>query len=320
MQDKISIANTDLFVTFSIGISNFPQDGDTPTILLRNADTAMYKAKELGKNQYQFYNQEMTELAIQRAEIEHDLRLALENGELIPYFQPKFNALTNKIIGMEALIRWEHPIKGLIPPNDFITIAEEIGLIIPIDKFMMQKSIQIVQEWQKEGLDTGVISLNLSIKQLEKEDCIDTLKNLLTSFSLIPEMLELEITENQIMNNPEISITILQEIRNLGIGISVDDFGTGYSSLSYLKRLPINKLKIDKSFIDDLPDDKDDVAITKAIIALAESLGLDLIAEGVETKEQLEFLVSKGCNIIQGYYYSKPLPAHAYRELLLKYQ
>ncbi len=320
MQERIAIADTNIFITFSIGISNFPQDGDTPAILLRNADTAMYKAKELGKNQYQFYNPQMTQIAVQRAGIVHDLRLALENDEFIPYFQVKMDALENKIIGAEALIRWNHPSKGLLFPDEFISIAEEAGLIISIDTMMMQKTLTIMQKLHKEGVMTGTMSINLSMKQLENEKCLENLSDLLKHYAVDAEKLELEITENQIMRHPESAIEILKGIRNLGVHISIDDFGTGYSSLSHLKQLPIDKLKIDKSFIDDIPDDKDDIAIVKAIIALAKNLSLEIIAEGVETKEQLDFLLLNGCKNIQGYHYSKPLPAEAYKEFLLRYQ
>ncbi|MDB2562257.1 EAL domain-containing protein [Sulfurimonas sp.] len=320
MQEKISIDDINIFITFSIGISNFPQDGDTPAILLRNADTAMYKAKELGKNQYQFYSPQMTKIAVHRASIEHDVRLAIENDEFIPYFQPKIDAKSGKIIGAEALVRWDHPTKGLIFPDKFITIAEDAGLIMSIDKLMMKKTLTIMQKWQEEGLNTGTLSLNLSMRQLEHEQCLDNLKKLLDEYTVASKDIELEITENQIMSNPESAIKILKGIRKLGLSISVDDFGTGYSSLSYLKQLPINKLKIDKSFIDDLPDDKDDVAIVEAIIGLSKSLNLDIIAEGVETKEQLDFLVLRGCSNIQGYYYSKPIPADEYKRFLIGYQ
>lgn len=320
MQEKIFIGDISIFITFSIGISNFPQDGDTPAILLRNADTAMYKAKESGKNQYQFYSPQMTVLALKRARIEYDLRLAIDNDEFVPYFQVKMDALQEKIIGAEVLVRWNHPDKGLVFPGEFIGIAEDTGLIVSIDKIMMRKTLATMHTWHKEGLVTGTISINLSMKQLEHKECLENLEDLIKEYAVDSKHLELEITENQIMRNPESAIKILKGIRSLGIDISIDDFGTGYSSLSYLKKLPINKLKIDKSFIDDLPDDKDDIAIVKAIIALAKNLSLEIIAEGVETKEQLEFLVSNGCNNIQGYYYSKPLPMEAYKDYLSKYQ
>ena len=320
MQEKFKIDNKEIYTTFSIGISNFPQDGDTPEILLRNADTAMYKAKELGKNQFQFYNATMTQVALQRAQIERDIRSALERDEFIPYFQPKIDTQNNRIIGMETLIRWNHPKLGFIMPSEFISIAEETGLIIPIDRFMMKKTLQIIKKWIDEGLHIGVLSLNLSIKQLEDISCIETLRAILSNHNIEAKYLELEITESQIMSNPKSAIEMLNHIKELGISLSVDDFGTGYSSLSYLKRLPIDTLKIDRSFISELPQDKEDVAIVKAIIALAQSLNMNTVAEGVETQEQLDFLVSQGCYNIQGYYYSKPLPEDEYKDFLLQYQ
>ena len=221
---------------------------------------------------------------------------------------------------MEALVRWNHPQKGLIQPNDFISIAEETGLIIPLDMWMMENTMKIMQQWHKEGLNTGRLSLNLSIKQLESKGCIERFKQVIDDTGVDANYLELEITEGQIMQDSEHSITVLQEIRDLGVHVSIDDFGTGYSSLSYLKRLPIDTLKIDRSFINDLPDDEEDSAIVKAIVVLANSLKLELIAEGVETQEQQEYLVSEGCSNIQGYYYSKPLEREEYKEFLLKYQ
>ena len=320
MNQTIIIDGMKIFTTFSIGISRFPQDSSDPNTLLRNADTAMYKAKETGKNQYQFYDSRMTQKAIRNATIEQDLRLALENDELVPYFQIKMDGANEKIIGMEALVRWNHPTLGLVMPDTFIPIAESTGLIVQMDSLMIQNSIQQVKKFQEEGLNVGVLSINLSMRQLEKEGCSERLKNILLQYNYDPKDLEIEITETQIMQDPDMAIKTLQKIRNLGVNISVDDFGTGYSSLSHLKRLPINKLKIDRSFINELPHDKDDAAIVKAIISLAKNLDLDIIAEGVESKEQLDFLLDQGCSNIQGYYYSKPLPANKYKELLLKYQ
>ncbi len=320
MQEKITIDAKDIYTTFSIGISRFPEDGVTPEILLRNADTAMYKAKEMGKNQYQFYNQKMTELAVERSTIEHQLRLALENNELIAYYQPKIDANTKTVVGMEALVRWNHKEFGIIMPDKFISIAEDTGLIIPLDKWMMRETMRTMKVWHNQGLNTGKLSINLSIKQLEDLNCVADLKALLDEIDINPHYIELEVTESQIMKDPELSINILSQIRDLGISISIDDFGTGYSSLSYLKKLPIDKVKIDRSFIQDLPYDENDIAIVRAIIALASSLKLEIIAEGVETKEQLDFLVNEGCSTIQGYYYSKPIPKNEYEDFLVHYQ
>ncbi len=318
MQTPFHISDIELFITFSIGISNYPDDGDTSEILLRNADTAMYKAKDSGKNNYKFYNEEMTKIAFEKVELEKDIRTALQNNEFVPYFQPKIDAKNLKLIGLEVLVRWIHPQKGMIFPDKFISFAEEVGLIGNIDNYMMRSAIKQLMEWRKEGLDTGKLSINLSAKQLSSKTYITELKDIIYAFACDTCNIELEITESHIMDDPQKAIITLQEIRKLGINISIDDFGTGYSSLAYLKKLPINKLKIDRSFVMDTPEDKDDVAIVKAIISLATNLGLKVIAEGVETKEQVDFLLSEGCNDIQGYYFSKPLCAKDCKEFILK--
>ena len=319
MKDPIHIDGNTMHTTFSIGISSYPEDGNTTEILLRNADTAMYKAKDKGRNTYEFYNTSMTEQVLKRVTLETDLREAIENNVFKAYYQPKFNASTNQIIGMEALIRWEHKTLGMIPPDEFIPLAEEIGLISKIDEWMMRHTLQTVNTWYKEGIFTGQLSLNVSMKQLEDKNFVREVKQIISETSFNPKFLELEITENQIMKEPEATINILNNIKSLGVTISIDDFGTGYSSLSYLKRLPIDRLKIDKSFIQDIPADEDDTAIVQTIIVLAQSLKLDIIAEGVETIEQKDFLVASGCEHIQGYFYSQPLPEDQYKKFLIKH-
>lgn len=316
MQEKFIIDAIEINTTFSIGVSLFPKDGITSEILLRNADTAMYTAKENGKNTYAFYDKEMTALAFERVHLENDIIRALENGEFEPYFQVQMDSKSDKVIGMEVLIRWNHPTKGLIFPDMFITFAEEIGILSTIDNYMMKKSMKIVLEWYKKGLNPGVLSLNLSAKQLENDTYVEEVKEIVTSTGFDYANLELEILEGQVMHHPKKAVQILEEIRDLGVMIAVDDFGTGYSSLSYLKTLPIDKLKIDRSFVRDLPADKDSVAIVKTIIALANNLNLEIIAEGAETKEQVDFLRAEGCAYIQGYYYSKPIPADEFEKLL----
>jgi len=316
MKAPIQINGYTMHTTFSIGVSSYPEDGDTTEILLRNADTAMYKAKDKGRNTYEFYNESMTEQVLKRVRLETDLRQAIEHGDFQAFYQPKLNALTNKVIGMEALIRWEHKTMGMIPPDEFIPLAEEIGLIAKIDEWMMRHTLNRANQWYQEGLFLGKLSLNISMIQLEDDNFIDKVKKIISQTDFNPESLELEITESQIMKNPESTISILNKIKALGITISIDDFGTGYSSLSYLKRLPIDRLKIDKSFVQDIPDDEDDTAIIRAIISLAQSLKLKIIAEGVETVEQKDFLVESGCENIQGYFYSKPLPEDEFRDFL----
>ncbi len=319
IQEPIIINKQELYTTASIGISSYPEDGNTSTILLRNADTAMYKAKENGKNNYMFYNTKMTELAFERVVLESSLRKAIDENEFITYYQPKVNATTGSVIGLEALVRWLHPELGLVSPIQFIPLAEDIGLMKNIDQWMMMNAMKTIMRFKEEGIETGVLSLNVSMKQLENKKFIEYLQDLIEEIGFDTKYLELEITESQIMKNPESAIYTLNYIRNLGIKISVDDFGTGYSSLSYLKRLPIDNLKIDRAFVKDAYKDEDDAAIVRVIIALARSLKLSFIAEGVETQEQLDFLLEEGCDDIQGYFYSKPLPENELREFLVKY-
>jgi EAL domain-containing protein (putative c-di-GMP-specific phosphodiesterase class I) len=269
----------------------------------------MYKAKEEGRNNFQFYASEMTNFAMERMVMKASLRHAIDYNEFIIYYQPQIDARSGKLTGMEALIRWQHPVLGLVQPAKFISLAEESGLIVEIDRWVMTTAMKQFTQWYKVGLEPGVLALNLSMRQLRSDDFIETLQESMKAVDFKPEWLELEVTEGEMMKKPEESIIKLEQISRMGIEIAIDDFGTGYSSLAYLKRLPVSKLKIDQSFIQGLPDDKDDVAIVKAIIALAESLDLELIAEGVETDAQKEFLLASGCEHIQGYYYAEPIPA-----------
>jgi EAL domain-containing protein (putative c-di-GMP-specific phosphodiesterase class I) len=251
----------------------------------------------------------MTELAFERVVMEASFRQALKNEEFVVYYQPQINGKSGALIGMEALVRWQHPSMGLVSPAKFMPLAEATGLIIELDRLVMKSAMLQLAQWYEKGLNPGILAMNLAIKQLQKKDLIDVLKNLMKESACQPSWIEFEVTEGQIMTNPQEAIRVLSDISALGIELAVDDFGTGYSSLSYLKKLPINKLKIDQSFVRDLPDDEEDSAISSAIIALAKSLKLNVIAEGVETKEQKEFLVENGCENIQGYFYAKPMPA-----------
>jgi len=314
----INIEGNVLYVSSSIGISLYPDDGDTSANLLKYADSAMYKAKDEGRNNFQFYSAEMTAIALERVIMETNLREALKNKDFVVYYQPQMNGLNDKIVGMEALVRWQHSSMGLISPIKFIPIAESTGLIVELDRFVMKTAMTQFVKWYKEGLNPGVLAMNLSIKQIQRKDFIPVFKNLLIETGCKSEWVELELTEGQIMSNPEESIKVLQQINDIGVELAIDDFGTGYSSLAYLKRLPIDKLKIDRAFIKDLPDDEEDAAITRAVIALAKSLNLKLIAEGVETQEQRDFIVENGCHNIQGYFYSKPIPADEMRAFLTK--
>ncbi len=317
LSKSIKINENILYVSSSIGISIYPDDGASAQNLLKFADSAMYKAKDEGRNNFQYYSSEMTELAFERIVMEASLRAALENKEFVVYFQAQVNAQTNKLIGMEALVRWQHPTIGLITPDKFIPLAESTDLIIELDKYVMKTAMKQIASWYKAGYNPGVLAMNLSVKQLQKQDFILIFKKLMKETKAQAEWLELEVTEGQIMKNPEEAIKTLKQISNLGIELAIDDFGTGYSSLAYLKKLPIDKLKIDQAFVKDLPDDEEDAGITKAVIALATSLNLRVIAEGVETQAQRDFLLKNGCNNIQGYFYAKPMPAEEF-ELILQ--
>jgi len=311
ISNQIVLDSHEIVVTSSMGISVYPADGEDGKVLLKNADTALSRAKADGKNTYQFFTTKMNEVALERLILENQLRKVLSQNELRVYYQPQVEANTGKIIGTEALIRWQHPELGLVSPTKFIPVAEEMGLIIPIGEWVLRTACKQNKIWQQSGFPPLRISVNMSSRQFQSDNLLQIVKNALTDSQLNPIYLELELTESVLMaeESDEINniISLLTELRSIGIKIAIDDFGTGYSSLSYLKRFPVNSLKIDRSFVKDIPIDNDDAAITRAIIALAHSLRLYVIAEGVETLEQLEFLQNQQCEIIQGYYFSTPL-------------
>ena len=317
LSKPIVINNHELYISSSIGISIYPNDGISFMDLLKYADAAMYKAKNEGRNNFQYYSPEMTKLAFERVIMETHLRDSLKHNNFIVYYQPQVDGKTDKIIGMEALVRWNHPTLGMISPAKFIPLAESTGLIVNLDRFVMKTAMTQLASWYKKGLNPGVLAMNLAVKQLQQKDFIPMFTKLMQETNCKAEWIELEVTEGQIMNNPEKAIKILKEISALGVELAIDDFGTGYSSLAYLKKFPINKLKIDQAFVKDLPSDEEDAAITKAVIALAKSLKLRIIAEGVEEEKQKNFIVENGCTNIQGYFYSKPISADE-MELLLE--
>ncbi len=319
VQEPIEIDNNTFNITFSIGISSFSKDGADADVLISNADTAMYKAKEMGRNNYQFYNETMGEYTLHRVTLEKNLKIALQEDQFEAFYQPQIDAITGRVIGAEALIRWHSPELGFVSPADFIPIAEQTNLIIQIDLWMMRKTMNQLILFQEAGIEIGKLALNISAKQLENKEVIVDLKNILKETGFDASRLELEITEREMMKDPEATILILNKIKKLGISISVDDFGTGHSSLAYIKRLPIDKLKIDKSFVDGLPTDMEDIAIVRSVISIAKHLNMDIIAEGVETLEQRDFLFHEGCTKVQGYFYSKPLNAHDYKQFLLEH-
>lgn len=308
----------EMYVTTSIGISLYPEDGLDADTLMRNADTAMYKSKELGKNNYQVYSPVLNESHWQKLLLENKLRKALERGEFRVYYQPQIHTEDKSLIGMEALIRWIHPELGTVPPSQFIPIAEETGLIVEIGEWVLKQACLQNKLWQNQGYPCLRISVNLSIRQFEDENLVKTIEETLRETGLSPEYLELEITENISMRNIDRVILILNELSNLGVTISMDDFGTGYSSLSYLKNFPIQRLKIDQSFVRGISVNERDAEIVTAIIALTHSLKLNVIAEGVETEEQFLFLKKRMCQEVQGYLFSRPLPAEEFEEKWMK--
>ena len=299
----------ELFVTASIGISSFPRDSEELDNLIKKADIAMYHAKKQGGSRYLLYDPAMDEHAHKRLVLENNLRKALEKDEFLLYYQPKVNIATNSITAMEALLRWDHPQFGLVSPNDFIPLAEETGLILPIGAWVLEKACRQNLEWQESGLPKMRVAVNLSGCQLQQKNFLEMVKATLEKTGLDPRHLELEITETVIMQHPDFIIRILSELQEMGIHISVDDFGTGYSSLAHLKRFSVNTLKIDKSFVQDVESSRTDAAIATAIIAMGNSLNLKVIAEGVETEGQYCFLQKTMCDEVQGYLVSRPLPA-----------
>ncbi len=317
IKEPIIIDNQEHYISASIGISIAPDDAIKINHLIKYADTAMYKSKEQGKDRFNFYKPEMTQIANERLALKRDLFRAIKNQEFEIYFQPQIDS-HNKLFGAEVLIRWNHPTKGLISPINFIPLAIEIGIIESIDLWVIEQSIRQHKKWQKQGFEVGVLSCNITIYHLEKGSLARNLELLLKKYDFDPKYLNIEITEEGVMKNVKKSIKMLNKIQKLGIHINIDDFGTGYSSLAYLKKLPISKLKIDRSFIKDIPQDADDMAITKTIVNLAKNLNLKLIAEGVETKEQQQFVFAQECDYIQGYFYSKPINAQDFEEKFLK--
>jgi diguanylate cyclase (GGDEF)-like protein len=308
----VSIDSHQLRATPSIGISMFPDDGDEVFALMKNADTAMYHAKASGRNNFQFYAREMNEQAAHFFSLETRLRQAVENGQLLLHYQPLVDWPRHAVCGMEALVRWNDPEHGLVAPGEFIPVAEETGLIMPIGEWVLFEALRQNRAWQQEGRPLLPVSVNLSPRQFRQRDLVDILRRILTDTGQPARLLELEITESTLMHDIGETQAKLQEIAAMGVRLAIDDFGTGYSSLSYLKRFPVHKLKIDQSFVRDLKFNPEDAAIVKAIIGLAGSLGLDTLAEGVETREQLDILLGLGCERFQGYLFSRPLsPASA---------
>lgn len=310
------IEGHEIFITTSIGISVFPSDGDDAETLVKSADIAMYAAKEQGRNNYQFFTAAMNAVVFERMTLENSLRKAIEREEFLLHYQPKVDIKTGRIIGMEALLRWQHPELGLVYPSHFITVAEETGIIVPIGERVLWVACKQNKAWQKAGLPPLRIGVNLSAKQFHQKNIVKMIVAVLNNTGLEPRWLELEITESIIMQDIKHATFMLSELHNMGIQITIDDFGTGYSSFSYLKGFPIDTLKIDRSFLSDITTNPDDAAIVNAIIAMVHSLKLKVIAEGVETEEQLAFLRSYQCDEMQGNLFSPPVSAEEFTKIL----
>ncbi len=316
LSQPFTIAGHEIFISASIGITIYPLDGEDVDTILKNGDTAMYHAKDQGRNNFQFYNFSMHSFAHERLTLENKLRKALDRDEFLLHYQPQVDLRTGKIVGLEALIRWQHPDMGMIAPLDFIPLAEETGLIVPIGDWVLSAACSKNAAWQASGYPPVRMSVNISSYQFRQKTLLATIKRALDKSGLDPRYLELEITETAIMQNAESTTSILNELKLMDLRLAIDDFGTGYSSLNYLKRFPVDVLKIDRSFVKDITTDPDDAAITKAIIAMADSLNLKVIAEGVETEQQLKFLVQNGCHEVQGYLFSRPLDESGIKSFL----
>ncbi|MET0536245.1 MAG: EAL domain-containing protein [Steroidobacter sp.] len=316
IREPFTIDGLDIHISVTMGIAMFPMDGDSFDLLLRRAETALRCAKEANRGGFRFYALEMSTAADERLALENDLRRALELGQLELHYQPKVDIGTNRIRSAEALIRWRHPTRGLVPPNSFIPIAEETGLIVPIGEWVLREACRQVRRWLDSGMSPVRMAVNLSAKQFRHADLAAVVRSALTEARLQPGYLELELTESAIMDDAQKSASTLQILSTMGVHISIDDFGTGYSSLSYLRRFPLDKLKIDRSFVRDLLSNPDDASIVKAIISLAHNLRLRVVAEGVESAEQLGFLRELGCDQYQGFFCSPAVPAHAFEAIV----
>jgi EAL domain-containing protein (putative c-di-GMP-specific phosphodiesterase class I) len=313
-----SVAGQEFRTTASIGISVFPRDGESAELLLKNADIAMYKVKSSGKNSYAFFTHEMNSSYQERISLENELHQAIQNSEFELHYQPQFNVASNKYVGVEALIRWQHPLHGLLNPSSFIDMAEELGLISSITDWVLGESCRQLVSWRAKGLNDLRIAVNVSPQEFNNDNIVERIISQLHRHHLPEEVLDIEITENLLMHDDSGVIDKLRRLRERGIRISIDDFGTRYSSLNYLRRFPVNTIKIDKSFIRDLDEHRSSIPIIHAIIGIARGFGLHLLAEGIETGYQMRTLQELGCDEMQGFFFSKPLPAHEVELLLLK--
>jgi EAL domain-containing protein (putative c-di-GMP-specific phosphodiesterase class I) len=307
MTTEFVVQGHPLNIGCSIGISIFPEHGADAETLIKNADAAMYSAKANGRNNFRFFTEEMNAQIVERLTLEKSLRLALDKKELFLMYQPQMDMATGRIVGLEALLRWQHPKLGLVPPDRFIRLAENSGLIMPIGEWVLRTACSQARKWQDEGLANVSVAVNVSAVQFRQEDFCELIRRVLRETRLAPEYLELELTESLLLANADVTSSVIQELKAMGLTLAIDDFGTGYSSFSYLRQFRVSRLKIDRSFVRDVAVNPDDAAITSAIISMAKSLNLKVIAEGVENEAQMSFLRAHECDEIQGYYFSKPL-------------
>jgi diguanylate cyclase (GGDEF)-like protein len=317
--EPIMLAEQEVKVSASIGIASFPEHGRDVSALLANADLAMYRAKALGRNRFNEYSLELGENAVERFEIERDMRRGLERREFHLYYQPKIEFSSGKMLGVEALIRWHHPELGVLYPDRFIRIAEDNGFIVTLGQWVIEQACRQVRLWQDARMPRFSVAVNLSANQLTDQSLVRNLAEALRSSGADPDLLELEITESVVMQNIDEATTLLEALRDLGVRLSIDDFGTGYSSLSYLKRLPVDILKVDRAFVKDLPHNRDDLAITRAVIAMAHGLAMKVVAEGVEERQQFDFLRDEGCDEFQGFFCRPALESHDLEALVREY-
>jgi EAL domain-containing protein (putative c-di-GMP-specific phosphodiesterase class I) len=313
------IEQGEFHVTCSIGVALFPEDGNDPQELLKHADSAMYRAKESGRNTFQFFTRELNALMTERLELESKLRRALERRQFQLFYQPRIELSTGRIVGAEALLRWNIPKIGTILPERFIPLAEETGLIAPIGRWVLQAAAAQNKAWQDAGLPPIVVSVNVSARQFRADNLERTVAEALKSSGLEARYLEIELTESVVMHDAPQLGTMLDELKAIGVHVAIDDFGTGYSSLTYLKRFPVDRLKVDRSFVENLATDTDDATIVRTIINLGHNFGLKVVAEGVEDPDQIDFLRRHHCDEVQGYYFSRPVPAEQFAELFAKF-